>query len=274
MTPVAEPVGLASFSAVDSEPDANALVAALDEQAAVPAIQRLHAIAVEMAGIRIGHRVADVGCGTGDVARALAATVGADGWVVGIDASGTMLAEARRRVGAAGLPLEFRSGDVTDLDDPDCMFDATLCERVLQHVDNPEGAIAELVRVTRPGGRIVVIDTDWGMHAVHGADPRLTASIVDAWRNNAANGLSGRRLPALFADAGIRAVTVAAETMTSTDPGRPLLPPFTTMAASAERCGAIAVDEGQAWLAQLADAGQRGRFFWAVTMFAVSGTRP
>jgi SAM-dependent methyltransferase len=273
VTTVAQPISLASFSAVDIEPDAAALIAALDEQAAIPAIQRLRATAIEMAGIRSGSRVVDLGCGTGDVARAIAATVGADGWVVGIDSSDTMLVEARRR-SAGGLPLEFRAGDVTALIEDDGTFDAALCERVLQHVHHPESAMAELVRVTRSGGRVVVSDTDWGMHAVHGANPELTAAIVNAWRDNAANGLSGRRLPALLADTGLRDITIAAETMTSTDPYRPRLPPFTTMAAAAERCGAIAPGDGHAWLTQLADAGQRGRFFWAVTMFAVSGARP
>jgi SAM-dependent methyltransferase len=148
---VAEPISLASFSAVDIEPDAAALIAALDEQASIPAIQRLRATAIEMAGIRTGSRVV----------RALAATVGANGWVVGIDQSDTMLTEARRR-GAIGLPLEFRAGNVTALNG-DGTFDAALCERVLQHVHHPESALAELVRVTRPGGRVVATDTDWGM---------------------------------------------------------------------------------------------------------------
>ncbi len=119
MTTVAAPVSLASFTDVDSATGAAALVGALDQQAAVPAIQRLRSTAVEMAGVRMGHRVVDVGCGTGDLARALATMVGADGWVVGIDASETMLTEARRRIDAATLPLEFRAGDVTDLDDHD-----------------------------------------------------------------------------------------------------------------------------------------------------------
>ena len=273
MTAVAEAAGLGSFSAVDTEPGAVALIAALDQQAANPAIQRLRAAAFEMLDIRIGLRVVDVGCGIGDVARALAALVGADGRVVGIDASDTMLAEARRRVGATGLPLEFRAEDIVDLDHSDGAFDATLCERVLQHVSTPEQAMAELVRVTRPGGRIAVIDTDWGMHAVHGADPDLTEAIVHAWRDNAANGLSGRRLPALFAEAGLRYTTVVAETMTSTDPRRPLLPPFTTMAALAEHSGAVDIGDAESWLSQLTHAGEQGRFLWAVTMFAVGATR-
>ena len=51
------------------------------------------------------------------------------------------------------------------------------------------------------------------------------------------------------------------------------MPPFTTMAALAERSGAITVRR-RTWLAQLAAAGTSGRFFWAVTMFAVGGARP
>ena len=69
------------------------------------------------------------------------------------------------------------------------------------------------------------------------------------------------------------ATTVVAETLTSTDSQRPLRPPFTTMAAVAEHSGAIAVGDGEAWLGQLTAAGQRGRFFWALTMFAVGATR-
>ena len=65
-----------------------------------------------------------------------------------------------------------------------------------------------------------------------------------------------------------------AETLTSTDGQRPIGPPFTTMAAAAERAGELNAGEADTWLAQLADAGERGQFFWAVTMFAVAGMRP
>jgi len=271
---IAERARLAGFSHVDADPEADALIAALDEQASMPAIQRLRAAAAELLRPRIGARLLDVGCGTGEVARALAGIVGANGTVVGVEASATMLDEARRRTGHSNPNVEFRSGDIEQLDFEDAAFDGVTCERVLQHVAEPRTAMDELVRVTGPGGRVVVVDTDWGMHAIHGADPRLTSRVVECWAAHAANGWSGRRLPGLFVDAGMSDPVVVAETFTSTDGQRPTAPPFTTMAAAAGRAGALTADEAHTWLAQLTDAGERGRFFWAVTMFAVAATRP
>jgi len=265
---------LGSFTTVDSQTDAAPLIAALDEQASIPAIQRLRATAFEQLGAGLGHRILDAGCGTGDVTRALAGIVGPTGSVVGVEASDVMLAEARRRAHGTLLPVEFRSGDICRLELDTASFDAAFSERVLQHLTAPEQAVAELCRVTRAGGRVVLIDTDWGMHAVHGADPALTTAILEAWRDNAANGWSGRRLAGLLTDAGLRDITVVAETMTSTDPRRAAVPPFTTMAAHAERCEAIRAGEGDTWLAQLARSGRHGHFFWALTMFTVAGTRP
>jgi SAM-dependent methyltransferase len=184
-----------------------------------------------------------------------------------------MLAEARRRCANTPLPVEFRAGDICRLDLADESFDVSFSERVFQHLESPSAAMAELARVTRAGGRVVVIDTDWGMHAICGADRALTTAITDAWLNNAANGWSGRQLPALFAQAGVGDIAVVAETLTSIDPARTAAPPFTTMAAHAERSGAIGRGDGADWLSQLAHAGERGGFFWALTMFAVAGTR-
>lgn len=207
---IAARAALGGFSHVDADPEAAELIAALDEEASLPAIQRLRATAAEILRPRFGDRLLDVGCGTGEVVRALAG-------LVGVEPNATMLDEARRRTGGSSLEVELRSGDISRLEFGDATFDGVIPERVFQHLDSPASAIAELVRVTKPGGRLVVIDTDWGMHAIHGADPAVTARIVAFWSDNAANGWSGRRLPALFAGAGITDPVVVAETFTTTD---------------------------------------------------------
>jgi SAM-dependent methyltransferase len=234
----------------------------------------LRATVIGLLALEPGHRVLDAGCGTGDVARRLAVAVGPAGHVIGIDASATMLGEANRRTADSSLRVEFHRGDVADLPAADGAFDAALCERVFQHLDDPSVAMAEIVRVTRAGGRVAVIDTDWGMHAIHGADPDLTARVIACWAERASNGWAGRRLPALFATAGLVDQVVVTDTITSRDPRPPSLQPFATMASTAQQHGAVTPDEGATWLAQLNDAGTRGTFFWAVTLVAVVGTRP
>src|SRR5438874_12726366 len=111
------------------------------------------------------------------------------------------------------------------------------------------------------------------MHAIHGADPRLTARVVECGADNAANGRVGRRLPALFVGAGIPEPSIATETFTIRDAGRAALPPITIMAAVARQSGTLSAAEAEDWLTQLGNAGTRGEFFWAATMFAVSGQR-
>jgi SAM-dependent methyltransferase len=113
-------------------------------------------------------RALDAGTGTGALAFALSPLVGE---VVGVDRSPELLAEARRR--GAGFPnVGFVKGDATALDVESGSFDLTACARTLHHVHRPELVIAELVRATRLGGRVLVVDQ------LASADP-LAALEVD-----------------------------------------------------------------------------------------------
>jgi ubiquinone/menaquinone biosynthesis C-methylase UbiE len=97
-------------------------------------------------------RALDAGCGTGALAEALAPLVGE---VVGVDLDESLLAEARR------LPLSnvsFAVADARALPFGAGSFDIAGCHRVLHHVRRPELVLAELVRVTRPGGKVLVVD--------------------------------------------------------------------------------------------------------------------
>ena len=94
----------------------------------------------------------DAGCGTGALALALAPNVAE---VVGIDTRADYLEAARA---AAPENVRFLEGDVTALPFGYASFDLACCHRVLHHVRRPELAVSELVRVTRPGGRIFIAD--------------------------------------------------------------------------------------------------------------------
>lgn len=99
-------------------------------------------------------RALDVGTGAGALALALAPLVRE---VVGVDRVPELLERARER--AAGLPnVEFVEADAARLPFPDGAFDLTGTLRTLHHVPRPELVLAELVRVTRPGGRVLVVD--------------------------------------------------------------------------------------------------------------------
>lgn len=94
---------------------------------------------------------------------ALARLVGPSGTAAGIDLSEGMIAEARQRAAAAGLDVDLRVAPGDALPFPDATFDAVRSERVLQHVADPLAVLREMVRVTKPGGRVLAVDPDRGV---------------------------------------------------------------------------------------------------------------
>ncbi|MFJ7966459.1 class I SAM-dependent methyltransferase [Streptomyces sp. NPDC096324] len=129
-----------------------------------------------LSGAESGDRVLDVGCGTGYLTRRMAAVVGPRGTVTGVDPSPSVLAYARRRRGAGqGAACAYREGVAENLDFQDGSFDTVVTSLMLHHL--PEelrpAALAEMGRVVRPGGRLLVVEFRpprgaLGRHLVHG----------------------------------------------------------------------------------------------------------
>ena len=98
----------------------------------------------------------DVGCGTGFLALELA---GRGHRVTGVDFAPAMIAEARRKAAAAGLGIQFEEGDAEALPFPARHVDFVISRHLLWTLPHPEAAVDEWIRVLRPGGRLVVVDS-------------------------------------------------------------------------------------------------------------------
>jgi SAM-dependent methyltransferase len=105
-----------------------------------------------------GDYVLDVACGPGNTTRSLVDAAGAQGLVVGIDSSATMLAQAVRETASTG-PVGYVRGDAADLPFADGSFDAVSCYGALYLMDDPFASLREMIRVLKPGGRIAVLTT-------------------------------------------------------------------------------------------------------------------
>ncbi|SDP73491.1 Ubiquinone/menaquinone biosynthesis C-methylase UbiE [Streptomyces sp. cf386] len=151
--------------------------------------------ALDRVGIRPGWHVLDAGCGSGAFLPRIADLVGAWGQVSAVDLAeeNVALAAERMRAHPAGARLSVRRGSLLELPYPDDTFDAVWCANTTQYLDDEQliGALAELRRVTRPGGVVAVKDVDGTLSTVRPADPFL---ITDFFRTSAETPGYARRL--------------------------------------------------------------------------------
>ena len=142
-----------------------------------------------------GERVGDIGAGPGF----LAAEMAADGArVIAVDPSASMRELARGR----SADVEVVDGSSEALPLPDGTLDAAVATQVLEYVPDVPGALAEIRRVLRPGGRVLLLDTDWDSVVWHSSDADRTRAVLAAWEEHLADPYLPRTLGAALRDAG------------------------------------------------------------------------
>ncbi|MBP2370488.1 methyltransferase domain-containing protein [Pseudonocardia parietis] len=217
--------------------------------------QRLRVL--ELLDPRPGERVLDVGSGPGFLLDAIADRTGPQGRVHGLDPAPAMHAIAAEVTGGRAT-VRLDEGDAAALPYAGDTFDAAVSTQVYEYVADLPRAFAELCRVVRPGGRVVLLDTDWDSVVWHAADPARHRRVMAAWDGHLVHPHLPRTLPGLLRRAGFRVT------------GRHLVPIFnpeydpdtysaltidTIAAYVAGRDGLTGADV-DAWAADLRDRGE------------------
>ncbi len=115
---------------------------------------------IELAKVKPGDKVLDVGCGTGNLTLTAKSFAGISGAVYGIDAAPEMIEAARKKAKRAGYDAVFEVGLVEKIPFPDATFDVVVSRLVIHHLpdDLKRKAFAEIFRVLKPGGHFLVAD--------------------------------------------------------------------------------------------------------------------
>jgi ubiquinone/menaquinone biosynthesis C-methylase UbiE len=247
----------------------------LDAVRSVPAVQTLKERSFQLLELPADARVLDVGCGTGEDVLALAEIVGPGGEAVGVDHSPDMIGEARRRSTASPLPVTFRLGDVYHLEFGDDTFHGVRTERLLHFLDRPVDALAEMLRVARPGGWIVVCEPDWETLVVDGPDPAITRRLVSFAFQQAAHYAIGRSIPNVLRSLGLESVSGTTETLDIADPAIAMrLFRLREMVFAALISGSITSRQAATWLLDLERSRKQAGFTASLTGSIVRGRKP
>jgi ubiquinone/menaquinone biosynthesis C-methylase UbiE len=248
------------------EGDSSRLITVLDLMSAASGVVRLRAWARDALDVRPGERMVDIGCGIGDELIAFAELVGPQGEAIGIEPNPGIRAEAARRAETVGSIARFIDGEAYRLPFDDSTVDVVRCERVWQHIDEPARAAREITRVLRPGGRAVVIDTDWATVIVHPGDPAVVDAVRDYWVSRFANPFSGRHIRGHLAAAGLTFGDIASQALIM---DHTAIADLTAQLTTAVTDGALIETQLDQLRADLEAGIARGDFHFSVTMFGV-----
>ena len=217
---------------------------------------------------RKGEHVLDVGSGPGFLSAAIADAIGASGTVHGVDVSEPMLELAKSH--CADRPwAEFSQADATQLPFSDHAFDAAISTQVLEYVGDVDAALAELHRVVRPNGKVVIVDTDWDSIVWHSPDRERMTRILQAWEQHATDPFLPRSLADKLHRAGFH--VESQEIIPLFNPGFDpntysnrlidLIVPFVIDRLE------IGSDEAEAWAKDLRQAGEQGDYFFSLNRY-------
>ncbi len=265
----------AGFTDVDRETDREFYVRCLEYQSSSPFTQMYKRRTFDLLDMRPGHRVLDVGCGLGQDVLAMAELIGPTGEAVGLDLSRTMIEEARKRSRGTDLPVSYYHGDAHGLPFADGSFDRCHADRTFQHLPHPERALAEMIRVTGPGGKLLIVEPDHETLVIDTPYREVTRRFLAFRSDTLAQGDIAHRLYRMFKEFRLADVAVEAATQVSTDyEATNSVMRFDGGIRVAQEHGVVTEEEADRWVAYIEEAAREDRFLCALTYFITVGRKP
>jgi ubiquinone/menaquinone biosynthesis C-methylase UbiE len=238
-----------------------------------PDVAAQRARVVDALALQPGERVADLGCGPGLLALELAARVGEAGAVVCIDASESMVAIARRRCAELAC-VSVNVGDVSVLPYDGGAFDAAVSTQVYEYVPAVDRALKEPWRVLRPGGRAVLVDTDWESCVWESSDRARMHRMLDLWDTHCPHPRLPRTLPALLESAGFEDLKVDVIPLVNVRYDPQTYSYLMIGVISKYAVKLLDASEARAWAEDLHAHGHDGRYFFSLNRYLFRCRKP
>ena len=223
---------------------------------------------------RAGEHAQDIGCGPGLTTESLALAVGADGHVLGVDIAEPMLAIAKQR--CASLPqVSLGMADVTALPYEDARFDCALASQVYEYVEQIDTALKELARVIKPGGRAVLVDTDWESAVWASHDDVRMRKILETWNEHIPHPQLPRSLKRRMEQAGFIKVRVDVVPLLNLayDPQTYSVGMMDMLGSFVAGRHGLSADDVAAWKEDARAIGAENNYFFSLNRYVFTGER-
>jgi ubiquinone/menaquinone biosynthesis C-methylase UbiE len=225
-----------------------------------------------------GEGILDLGCGSGAHCRTVASLVAPGGRVVGVDVEADAIAMAEKLSADTDDgegALSFQVADAHDLPFADGTFDAAMCISVLAFCRDPHRVLSEVGRVLRPGGRLLLVNSDEDTRIFNSHDRELGRRVMRAMADRAADPWIGRRLAGLLGAAGftITEQEVVPDIEREFRPGGSGYFLAHALRDYLTGSGGLTVEEYERWLAELEACQEEGSYCYSALTFSYVGVR-